>query len=129
MKWEATTSSKADFKPLSRQEQKLFGAAVDKFNVACDQWVESEGRSDWPSALRVKSVESAPGINEVTWNFSGPDGRATWEWVTIDVNGQRSGPAVAPHRRTRDVQEILTTDCTVWPGLPRCWWALQDSNL
>ncbi len=36
----------ADFKRLSRQEQKLFRAAVDKFNVACDQWVESEGRSD-----------------------------------------------------------------------------------
>ena len=93
MKWEATTSSKADFKRLSRQEQKLFRAAVDKFNVACDQWVDSEGRSDWASALRVKSVESAPGINEMTWSFSRPDGRATWEWVTIEVDGQRT-PAV-----------------------------------
>lgn len=93
MKWEATTSSKADFKRLSRQEQKLFRATVDKFNVACDRWVESEGRSDWASALRVKSVESAPGINEMTWSFSRPDGRATWEWVTIEVDGQRT-PAV-----------------------------------
>ena len=25
----------------------------------------------------------------MTWNFSGPDGRATWEWITVtDVKGE-----------------------------------------
>ena len=38
----------------------------------------------WPASLRVKAVESAPGIWEMTWSFSGPDGRATFEWVQID---------------------------------------------
>jgi hypothetical protein len=38
----------------------------------------------WPKSLRVKDVEGAPGIWELTWSFAGPDGRATFEWITID---------------------------------------------
>jgi len=34
--------------------------------------------------LRVKDVEGAPGVCEVTFNFSGPDVRATFEWIRID---------------------------------------------
>lgn len=93
MRWQPTASSKADYKRLSPQEQQLFRAAVEKFNEACDRWVESGGRAGWPSSLRVKPVQSAPGIFEMTWSFSGPDGRATWEWATIDVDGERA-PAV-----------------------------------
>jgi hypothetical protein len=32
----------------------------------------------------VKDVQDAPGVWEVTWSFSGPDGRATFEYVEID---------------------------------------------
>lgn len=35
----------------------------------------------WPASLRVKRVGSALGIWEITWSFSGPDGRATFEDV------------------------------------------------
>lgn len=35
----------------------------------------------------MKDVEGAPGIWEMTWSFSGPDGRATWEWATDTVEG------------------------------------------
>ena len=38
----------------------------------------------WPASLRVRSVQRAPGIWEMTWSFSGPDGRATFEWIVID---------------------------------------------
>jgi hypothetical protein len=27
---------------------------------------------------------SAPGLFEMTWSFSGPDGRATFEWIDLD---------------------------------------------
>jgi len=29
-------------------------------------------------------VAGAPGIWEMTWSFSGPDGRVTFEWAEID---------------------------------------------
>jgi hypothetical protein len=32
----------------------------------------------------VKSVQGAQGVWEMTWSFAGPDGRATFEWITID---------------------------------------------
>jgi hypothetical protein len=35
-------------------------------------------------SLRIKRVVSAPRIWEMTWSFSVPDGRVTFEWVEID---------------------------------------------
>jgi hypothetical protein len=43
----------------------------------------SADRPRWPKNLRVKDVEGAPGVWEMTWSFSGPDGRATFEYVEI----------------------------------------------
>lgn len=43
-----------------------------------------DGSFTWPAKLRIKSVEGASGVLEMTWSFSGPDGRATFELVTID---------------------------------------------
>jgi hypothetical protein len=40
----------------------------------------------WPAALRIKRVQGAPGIWELTWSFAGPDGRATFE--LIEVGGE-----------------------------------------
>jgi hypothetical protein len=34
--------------------------------------------------MRVKKIEGADGVWEMTCGWSDPDGRATWEWVTID---------------------------------------------
>jgi hypothetical protein len=31
----------------------------------------------WAAKLRVKSAVNAPGVFEMMWSFSGPDGRAT----------------------------------------------------
>jgi hypothetical protein len=72
-----------DFKKLSAAEQSAFRAAARQFSEACDRVVAGSGQ--WPASLRVKSVEGALGVFEMTWSFAGPDGRATWEWTTIEV--------------------------------------------
>lgn len=38
----------------------------------------------WPVGLRVKSVANTPGVWEMTWSKNNPDGRATFQWITID---------------------------------------------
>ena len=93
MRWETTQRADNDYKRLKDSEKKLFRAAVDEFNTACDRYIETKHQSGWPAKLRVTPVAGAPGVYEMTWSFSGPDGRATWEWTAIEVNGERV-PAV-----------------------------------
>ncbi len=83
MKYVVLDSSKADYKRLSQGEQALFKKTLPGFVAACDRH-EADPSVAWPASLRVKAVESAPGMLEMTWSFSGPDGRATFEWVQID---------------------------------------------
>ena len=83
MRFELTEPFRADFKRLTPEHQVLFREVVSKFHDAAE--AIASGRSNrWPAGLRVKSVQGAPGVFELTWSFSGPDGRATWEWATID---------------------------------------------
>ncbi len=94
MRFERTDLFKADYKRLTDAERKQFRNAVILFNSACDRFVGSNNFDEWPGALRVKSVVNAPGVFEIIWSFKNPDGRATWEWITIvDESGQIS-PAV-----------------------------------
>jgi hypothetical protein len=55
---------------------------VRQLNAA---YAERGGRAipRWPAALRIKRVQGAPGIWELTWSFAGPDGRATFELVEV----------------------------------------------
>jgi hypothetical protein len=44
-------------------------------------------------------------VFEMTWSFSGPDGRATWEWTEVDVvddTGERSRAPAVRWRRIGD---------------------------
>jgi hypothetical protein len=60
-----------DFEQLSADEKKRFLQAVEKF-------VEDlEGGGGFRSGLRVKGIQGAPGIFEMTW---ADDGRATFEY-------------------------------------------------
>lgn len=88
MKYETTLSFEADYKKLGDDEKRSFREAVRKFNKACDAALEQGGKPQWPKSLRVKDVEGAPGVWEMTWSFAGPDGRATWEWSTVEVDGE-----------------------------------------
>lgn len=83
MKFAVLDSFKADYKRLSSSEQDLFKKALRDFIVACDRYA-LDPATVWPASLRVKDVENAPGVLEMTWSFGGPDGRATFEWVQID---------------------------------------------
>lgn len=93
MKFETTQSFKRDYKKLGDDEKQAFRQAVRQFSRACDRHQAGKTASSWPGSLRVKAVQGAPGIWEMTWSFSGPDGRATWEWCTIDEAGKKL-PAV-----------------------------------
>lgn len=90
----------ADYKRLSASEKDLFRAAVRAFDRGCDEYLRTRDPSAWPASLRVKSVQGAPGIWEMTWSFAGPDGRATWEW--IDVAGQEGNQPAVRWRRIGD---------------------------
>lgn len=52
--------------------------------------------------LRIKSVEGASGIWEMTWSFPGPDGRATFQWVTIDGEAGIRWRRIGNHRILED---------------------------
>lgn len=99
MKFETTDSFRRDYKKLGAAEHQRFKQAVRKFAAACDQHLQTSAAQElgWPSSLRVKAVEGAPGVWEMTWSFTGPDGRATWEWCTVEIDGQ-SFRAVRWHR-------------------------------
>lgn len=83
MRFEITASARSDYARLTTEERGLFSQGVAVFNVAADRFAATGDPSAWPRQLRVKSVRHAPGILEMTWSFSGPDGRATWEWATV----------------------------------------------
>lgn len=84
MKFERTSRFDADFAALPREHQQQFRALIADFHAACEGYVSSKGSAPWPQRLRVRSMTSAPGIWEMTWSFSSPDGRATFEFVHRD---------------------------------------------
>jgi len=83
VKFEVTASSKGDWNRLSESERRLFRNLLPTFNEACNR-IAADPTAKFPASLRVKDVEHAPGILEMTWSFSGPAGRATFEWVAIE---------------------------------------------
>ena len=83
MKFGVLDSFRVDHARLSSAEKGRFKKVLPAFVVACDRCAADPSAS-WPASLRVKDVEGAPGIFEMTWSFSGPDGRATFEWTAIE---------------------------------------------
>jgi hypothetical protein len=86
-----TDSFNNDIRGLSLAHQQTFMDAVPDLSKACDRWVES--RTPFPAKYRVKLIQGADGIFELTWSFAGPDGRATWEWISIEI-GDKRYPAI-----------------------------------
>ena len=82
MKFETTPSFDADYRRLKAEHRTTFRDVVKtKFVPACDAYA-ADPATTWPQSLRVKSVQGAPNVLEMTWSFSSPDGRATFEFVT-----------------------------------------------
>ena len=84
MKFETTPAFDADVKRLKPEHRATFREALKtKFIPACAA-LEVDPAAVWPQGLRVKSIQGAPGVLEMTWSFASPDGRATFELVTVD---------------------------------------------
>ena len=83
MKFQTTPAFEKDVRRLKRRgDFETFRAVVqERFVPGAERHVEHPGES-WPASLRVKDVEGARGVWEMTWEM--PDGRATFEWVEID---------------------------------------------
>lgn len=84
MKYERSPAFDADVRRLSDDEYELFRDVVLEILRPAAEARAADPARPWPGKLRVKRIQGAPGIWEMTWSFSGPDGRATWEWVEVD---------------------------------------------
>jgi hypothetical protein len=85
VKYERTESFKRDYQRLDSSEREEFKDAVrNSFVPAAEKLAVQEGSDPWPPKLRVKGVQGATGVWEMTWSFKDPDGRATFEWVQVD---------------------------------------------
>jgi hypothetical protein len=83
LKYERTEHFKRDYRRLSEAERDEFKRVVrDVFVPALERYAAGD-RTAWPKSLRVKGVKGAAGIWEMTWSFTDPDGRATFEWIKI----------------------------------------------
>jgi len=83
VRFDWTPQFDADLRRLSDSEYRLFRKiAREDFSPACDRY--RADRQSWPKKLRVKHIVGTERIFEMTWSFAGPDGRATFEWASIE---------------------------------------------
>ena len=99
--YQRTERFRADYGKLSEQERELFRNAVRQINAAY-AGRGSQPLPEWPRSLRIRSVEGAPGIWELTWSFAGPDGRATFELATADGEPAIRWRRIGDHKIFRD---------------------------
>lgn len=97
MKYERTDSFKRDCRNLTDGEKEAFRDAVSRFNAALVVRTEDPTQR-WPTPLRIKGVKGATGVWELTWSFTDPDGRATWEWAKVDDEPAIRWRRVGTHR-------------------------------
>jgi len=84
VKFETTPAFDVDYRRLKPEHRAAFRRVLKtKFIAACNA-ISAGASAGWPRSLRVKSVQGAPGILEMTWSFASPDGRATFELVTVE---------------------------------------------
>lgn len=83
MKFTAQQRFVHEYAALHADHQAKFRSLIKAFNEACEEYVANPGGYVWPKSLRVRQMTSAPGIWEMTWSFSGPDGRATFRFTKI----------------------------------------------
>ncbi len=84
MKFQTTPAFDSDYRRLAPEHAATFREVVrDKFAPACDTYAKDPATL-WPASLRVKSVRGTSGVLEMTWSFASPDGRATFELITVE---------------------------------------------
>jgi hypothetical protein len=96
VRFEVADTFRNDWKRIDRNARDLFSKLTkEQFSPACDVWVEDPS-TKWPGSLRVKPLKGHAGLWEMTWSFSSPDGRATFQFV------KREGILVVRWRRIGD---------------------------
>jgi hypothetical protein len=94
----------ADFRRLPKRDQARFRKVfVEEFSPACDAF-RADPSLSFPDRLRVKPVVGARGLFEMTWSFSGPDGRATFEWIDLDGEPAIRWRRIGSHRILEDLR-------------------------
>jgi hypothetical protein len=84
VKFETTPAFDGDIKRLKAEHRATFVQVLrEEFIPACDAYA-ADPSAAWPRALRVKAVRGAAGVLEMTWSFASPDGRATFELITVE---------------------------------------------
>lgn len=85
MRFISTVRFDREYQSLPIEHRQLFRAVIPAFNSACDAYIKDPSQP-WPARLRVKLMVNQSRIWEMTWSFSGPDGRATFEFA--DLGGE-----------------------------------------
>lgn len=83
MKYRVLPRFEADYKNLTAAERRVFKQALAAFISAGREYEKKPEGYVWPKSLRVERLQGAP-IMALTWSFSGPDGRATFQLETVD---------------------------------------------
>ncbi|MBG0816940.1 hypothetical protein [Planomonospora sp. ID82291] len=96
MKYERTASFLRDISRLPPEHYVMFRDAVYKHLLPAIEQGAHTGQASWPVRLRVHKLTGTD-VYSLTWNFSSPDGRATFRFVATD-----DGEPVLQWRRVGD---------------------------
>ncbi len=113
MKYETTPAFDADFRRLKPEHRTAFREVLETKFIPARDALASDLAAVWPKSLRVKAVQSAPGVLEMTWSFASPDGRATFELVTVDEEARCRWRRVGDHDVFKAPRQSVTAS-------PRC---------
>jgi len=84
MKYRRLPSFLADWTALSPSERDLVKHWLSEvFLPAVTAYERDPVGHVWPKALRFERIHDSGGICAVTWSFSGPDGRATFQIISL----------------------------------------------
>lgn len=83
MKYRVLPRFEKDYRRLNADEKKQFRSALSDFIAACREYEKRPEHYIWPRHLRVEKLTGSP-VMAMTWSFSGPDGRATFQFESVD---------------------------------------------
>lgn len=83
MKYRTTTAFDRDFRSLPPEHQKTFLTALHHSFLPAIEAGSFTGTPPWPPNLRIHQLAGTT-IYSLTWNFSRPDGRATFHLDTAN---------------------------------------------
>ncbi len=73
----------ADYNRLTAGEREKFKETLQIFIRVCKEYEADPAGYVWPAALRYERLTSSKAL-AITWSFTGPDGRATFHFETVD---------------------------------------------